>query len=643
MVKEKKKESTFKIHSVFLILAFISFSAYLLIEILYYDSLLNFLPKLLGTVLILLFLVCFIVISLKNKGQHGTIIVGSILVTIYSVFNILLTTNTISLPSDEYIPNFYQKTIAEVNEWKNSNNIKVIENYEYSDIIPKDYIISQNLMAPTLTKDTDELTITISLGPDLLKEVIVPNFIGLKYDEVIKYIEENHLSNATIDYQNSEKEIDTVISQSKSGTMKRNEELTIIIAKEEIDGEVEIIDFTNQSLLSAKSWLLKYGFKVEILEEYSDTIEMGNVIKQSVVNESKDPKEETIILTISKGKQNIAPDISNMTSDEINKWALENNVRISYKEEYSDDVRLGDVISSPVKKDDIINPDEKVEIIISKGALEMIKVTNVNEFINWAETNNVDYQVNYESSDTIKKDEIIKTSHSVGSKIKKDDTVIVTVSKGKMITIPNFVGMSKNDIQNKCKNINLSCSFKTGGYTEKTKAGIAISQSKKSGTSVSEGTGLTITLSAGIQEKVNVPSFSGKTKSTISSECSKIGIKCTFSYASGYSDTPKDICTGQSKTGTVNKGSTITITLSNGPAKTFSIIIDANQLSSGNPTATKNTLQTKLKNNCPGVNFKFIMQKANSGIGYLASNSQVKVGLNKLVQGKTYNVIINSN
>ena len=42
--------------------------------------------------------------------------------------------------------------------------------------------------------------------------------------------------------------------------------------------------------------------------------------------------------------------------------------------------------------------------------------------------------------------------------------------------------MDKNTIQEKCKSINLSCSFKTGGYTESTKAGIAVSQSKKSGT-----------------------------------------------------------------------------------------------------------------------------------------------------------------
>ena len=70
-------------------------------------------------------------------------------------------------------------------------------------LIKKDYVISQNISAPTLSKDIKEITITISLGPDLDKEVIVPNFIGLKYDEVLDYIEENHLSNVKIVYQKS--------------------------------------------------------------------------------------------------------------------------------------------------------------------------------------------------------------------------------------------------------------------------------------------------------------------------------------------------------------------------------------------------------------------------------------------------------
>ena len=642
MSKNKKELKT---HYIFLVIAYIAFFSYLALEIIDIKDIISSIYHILGCIFILSMLIAFTVISFKNKKNvSGIVNIGSILIIGYCLINILLLTNVINLPKDEFVPNFYNQSILEVNEWKKANNINVIEKYEYSDTVKKDYVISQDISSPTLTKDVKEIVITISLGPDLDKEVVVPNFIGLSYDEVLKYIEENHLSNVKIEYQKSEKTKDTVISQSKSGTMKRNDEIIIIFAKDTDEfGEMEIIDFTNESKLYATSWLTKYGFKYEIIDDYSDEIDEGYVMNQSAKNEIKNPETDTITLTISKGKKILAPDILAMSVDEINKWAIQNNVNISYKEEYNDEIKLGDVISTSINQGEEINKDKKVEIAISKGKLEMIKLTSINDFTNWAENNGVSYDINYENSDTVKKDDIIKCSHKTGDVIKKDDTVIVTVSRGKVITIPNFVGMNKNDIQTKCQNINLSCSFKYGGYTESTKKDIAISQSKKGGTSVSEGTGLTITLSAGIQEKVNVPSFVGKTKSQITSSCNSIGVKCSFKYASGYSSQAKDTCLSQSATGKVNKGSTITITLSNGPAKTYTIIIQADWLSWGNPQATKATLESKLKANCPGVTFNFSYQKVNSGIGYLNPNSQVKVGSNSFTQGKSYNVIINSN
>ena len=134
--------------------------------------------------------------------------------------------------------------------------------------------------------------------------------------------------------------------------------------------------------------------------------------------------------------------------------------------------------------------------------------------------------------------------------------------------------MSKTNIESKCSSIKLNCSFKYAGLTEGTKKDIAISQNKNANTTVSEGTNLVITLSSGIQEKVNVPSFVGKTKSQINSSCNSIGIKCNFTYTSGYRSEAKDTCVSQSKTGKVNKGSTITITLSKGPAQTFNYVVN---------------------------------------------------------------------
>ena len=642
-MEKKEQEKKFKVYTIFLWISLISFLAYLYIELKHFDSFLNFLPKLLGLILILFAILCFIITGIKNgKKAKGYIIAGSLFITIYSIFNSLLTLNIISLPNDEIVPSFYNQSLTEVNKWKEENNINVIEKYEYNDEIKKYYVVGQSITAPTLTKDIKEITFIISNGPDINKEIIIPSFIGLKYDDVIKFIEENYLTNVKFEFVKSEDNSDTVIDQKGSGSMKRSDLITLTIATSE-QGEINIPDFTNKSLLYAKSWLEKNGFKTDIKYDYSDDIEKDNIISQSKKNEVANPETDTIELTISKGKEMIVPDIINMNIDDINKWIMENELKVTYKEIYNDDVKMGDVISSSIEKGEKISNGDAVEITISKGNLRMIEFTNINEFTNWAKENNIVYEINYEYSDTIKKDELIKCSHNKGESIKTDDTVIITISKGKSVTVPNFINKRKSDIQETCSSLNISCSFKYGGQTEKISKDIAVAQSKNAGTTISEGTSIVITLSSGIIEKVNVPDFTGQSKSNIMNTCKSIGINCSFKYASGYSSALKDTALSQSNKGTVNKGSTITINLSNGPAKTYTIIIDANQLSSGNPTATKATLESKLKNACPGVNFVFKFQKVNSGIGYLAQNSDIKVGSNKLVQGNTYNVIINSN
>lgn len=641
--KERKKP---RIHIPFLTIAFLSFITYLVIEILNYKdkSLLNFLPQLLGLSLILCFLICFTIISYRTEEKKTiSIIIGSLIIIIYSAFNILLTLGYLKFPSDEYIPNFHNQPITEVIFWKEKNNINITEKYEYSDTILKNYIISQDKSYPVLTKDIDELTITISLGPDLDKEIIVPSFIGLSFDEVIKFIEENHLSNIEINYQKDDDHIDKVISQDGIGTLKRNAKIifTIGIPSEEQE-TIDVIDLSNKSEIYATSWLKKYQFKYETSYEFNDKIKKDYVISQNLIGE-QNPNEVTIKLVISKGKQTVVPDLQSMSVDEINTWILENDLKVSYVEEYSDSIKLGDVISSSIGENETVSSGENITIKISKGSLKMPKLTSVNTFINWAESNNIKYDLVYENSDTIKKDEIIKCSHNEGQLIKSDDTIIITISRGKSITIPNFVGMKKSDIQNKCTSVNLNCSFKYGSYTEKTNKDIATGQSRASGRTVSEGTSLVITLSPGIIQKVSVPNMVGKTKSQAEAQCKNVGITCKFTYKSGYNEKAKNTVLSQSTTGTVNKGSTVTFTLSNGPAKTFTVIIDKNELSNGNAAATKATLEKELKNSCPGVTFKFSYQKANNGIGYLAQNSEVKVGANKLTQGKTYKVIINSN
>jgi len=575
-----------------------------------------------------------VLFKVNNKKNTPYIVFLALLMIGYSIFSV-----SYAKEDDIYVADFINHEYTEVLEWSSKYKIDLKTLHEYSDTVKLNHVIMQEYGITTLVSDIKSFSVTISDGPNPFKEVVVPNFVGFSYDDVMKYIKENHLVNVEIEFIISDKERDTVIEQVGSGTMKRNDLVKFVFSYGEEIPTTEVKDLKGLSLFEATSYLKRYGIKYEIEYQFSDKIQKNYVISQDKVNETV----ESLKLIVSKGREIIVPNLSKMSTTEITKWAIQNNIKIKYEEIYNKEFDNGKIIKASKNENEKIEEGTEVVITISKGSLVMPEIKDIASFKLWASENNIHYEENYEFSTTIKNGELISSTPKTGEKITENDTVILTISKGKSVTVPNLIGLSKNEITKKCKTASVTCTFKYGDLTENTKRDIAIAQSKKSGITVSEGTNITVTLSSGIIEKVNVPNFVGKSKSEISSTCSSIGLKCNFNYTGTFSSTPKDIAMSQDKTGTVNKGSTVNITLSKGSANTYTVVIDGSLLSLGNPEQTKNTLKNKLTAACPGVNFNFSFKSVNSGIGYLNPDSQVKVGSNTFTEGKTYNVIINSN
>lgn len=581
----------------------------------------------------ILFITIIVLFKTNTKKTTPYILLITFILIGYVVFQISYSEKEI------YVVDFINKDISEVIKFTDKYNLKLNTNTEYSDTVLKNHVIMQEYGINTLIKEIDTFNVTISLGPNYNKEVVVSNLTGFKYDDVMKYIKDNYLSNVEITFIKSDKEKDTVIEQVGSGSLKRCDLIKFVFSygNEEIEPTI-VKSLKGLSLFEATSYLKRYNIPYEIKYEYSD-YDVDTIVSQDIVDNIVSDK---LTLVVSKGKKIIVPDLSKMTSLEITKWALENNVKVSFKEIYNKEYESGKIIETNYSKGDVID-SEPLIITISKGSMVMPKIDDLATFKLWASENNINYEEVYEFNNDIAEGNLIKTNIKEGEKIIETDTIILTISKGKSVTIPNLVGKNKNTILKLCQDNNLTCSFTYGGLTDNVQKDISIKQSKPHGSVVSSKTNVLITLSSGIYEKVNVPSFIGKTKQEIQTTCNSLGIKCNFTYNNTYNDTLYDKCLSQDKTGTVIKGSTINITLSIGPAKTYSFVLDGSLLSIGNPEQTKKTLEKKLKEKCPGVNFNFSFVKTNTGIGLIHPSSQIKIGQNSVVQGKTYNVIIQSN
>src|SRR5699024_4230222 len=141
----------------------------------------------------------------------------------------------------------------------------------------------------------------------------------------VEVIKKNKMDHVTIDYEfRDDITRDEEFEQNKSGNMKRSDELKLkfSLGREEDLEPVELKDLTDMEEFDATLWLKRNGIQYDIIYEYNDDVEKGNVIKT-------DPKKGTVIkqsemkikLYISKGKKITAPDFTTMSLEEIEEWA----------------------------------------------------------------------------------------------------------------------------------------------------------------------------------------------------------------------------------------------------------------------------------------------------------------------------------
>lgn len=498
----KRKEKKHPIVNFFLFLTLISSLAYFGINLIIEQNNSAFFSSLISNLILVIFSILFISICITNTNKKkGTIILGSFFLLLFNSYGILTTLKIINIPSIGYIENFTGKSLSEVVAWTSKNNITLTQDYEYSDMVPAYSIISQNIQEGTKIKDINELKIAISEGPNPDKEIIIPNMIGWNSEKVLQYIKDNTLSNVEVEFIESDKAKDTVIEQSKSGSMKRSEEIKLTFSLgEQLDNtDIKLIDLTNKTEFEAIFYLKQNRIQYEIKRDFSNKIERGKVSKQSkkAGNMIKiNNEEDKIAITISKGKSIKVPNLKKMSILDITEWVIENKLKLEFSDRYDDTIKENKVIEANYNTGDLIEQGTTIQIVISKGNLIMKDFKTLNEFREWANKYNISYEEKHEFNEEIPQGEVISYSYKKGDTIKNNDTIIVTISDGKECKVPDLIGMSKKSIINKLEALGLNYNFVYQNSNKYAKDK-AIKQSISAGSKVTSGTTITITLSNG--------------------------------------------------------------------------------------------------------------------------------------------------
>ena len=451
--------------------------------------------------LLTIFTVIFGVVSITYKRKRKSmILISSILLIVYFLLQLNLQVNVVSSPIT-LTPNFSGKSITEVMKWADKNKVSIEQEYEYSDMIPEYSVISQSVEAGSSLKDIDTIVVSISEGPNPYKEIMVPNMISWDSEKVLKFIKDNYMSNVSVEFEASDKAKDTVISQSASGSLKRNDEMKLVFSYGEELGfsEVTLEDLTGKSEFEVTFYMKQNQLNYTFDYAFDKKIKKGLAIRQSVpAGEKVGVHDKIISVTISKGPEIKIPDFTKYSMTKVAEWAIQNKVKISFENEYDENVKENNIIGSNYKEGDIIEQGTTVKIIISRGSLKMPKFKSFDEFYEWAVKYNIFYEEVHEFHDSVPAGEVISYSYKSGEAIKKDTPVVVKISDGVKKSVPSVIGLTRKEAINKLKAVGLNYSVIYRNSSEAKE--IVLSQSIRAGSEVSQGTTVTITVSNGKQE-----------------------------------------------------------------------------------------------------------------------------------------------
>lgn len=201
--------------------------------------------------------------------------------------------------------------------------------------------------------------------------------------------------------------------------------------------EVQVPDVTNLTEAAAKIKLADAKLSVtDVIQVQSDEVESGKVIETNPKAGSIVKEKSKVTIKVSSGKEAVTmKDYRNKTYEAARDELKKLGFTVEKKEENSDSVEAGKVISQSIAPNQKVEgKDTVITLVVSKGETS-IKMANLKGYtregaIEYANTNNLNLTITEEENDATV-DTVISQSIREGSNIKKGTPLTIVLSKGK--------------------------------------------------------------------------------------------------------------------------------------------------------------------------------------------------------------------
>jgi beta-lactam-binding protein with PASTA domain len=442
------------------------------------------------------------------------------------------------------------------------DNLVAVVDYEYSNTILKDTVMSQDPAGGTDVDVGTAVNIVVSLG-----EPVVPNVVGRPEAEARTEIEAvDDLMVAPIYVYDNNTPFGIVMSQYPTGgtvvEIGATVNMVVSLGQPEVPGVVGMFQADANAAITAVD-NLTVG---TITKEYDNTVLADRVISQSPTGGTKVMIGSTVDLVVSLGKPKV-PDVVGMTEPNatVAITAVDNLAVGSVTNEYDDTVAIGLVISqNPLAGTEVLI-GSTVDFAISLGQPEVpnvVGMTRVDANVAITAVDNLTIgTMVYEDNNTVPAGLIISQNPVGGSIVPVGSLIDLVISA---VIVPNVVNMTEADANSAIAAAgDISVGTVAYEYSDTVTAGIVISQDPVGGTLVDIGTQVNIAVSLG---RPRVPDVIGRPETDANSAITAVSLLVgNVSYI--YSDTVSiDVVIDQNPVGQteVPVGSTVDLVVSLG-------------------------------------------------------------------------------
>ncbi len=346
-------------------------------------------------------------------------------------------------------------------------------------------------------------------------------------------------------------------------------------------GKTEVSDFTNWTKADFMLWAQENEITPQTEEQFSDTVDSGKIISQSVVAGDNVKKGDIIKVVLSTGpdmsKEFDLPDIMSMTKAQIDSWATENKMgKVRISSEFSDDVPLGEVIKYEINDDSVVDKVKRstpIYIVVSKGVEDAstveikvpdFKTLDIAASNLFAKENGLVLTIEEVYDDYVPKAGIISQSVAAEEIVYEGDEIKLVVSKGPKKFMPSFSSLTQEQATGKAGQLGITATIvrKYSSVSE----GRLISQSIKEGELIDEDTMVELKYSLG--NKIPITNYTGMQKFELdqwvnekNAQGAELSIKTTYTQNDLASGT---ILQQDKKDVYINKGTAISVVVSSG-------------------------------------------------------------------------------